>query len=357
MELGLFMTPNHPPERDLAAAMEWDLQVLRWADEYGYREAWLGEHFTLGWEPLPFPDLLIAQALRETSRIKLAPGAHLLPYHHPAALALRVAFLDQLAQGRYMLAVGAGAFDADARLFGTEGANAEMTREALEIMMRIWQADGPFEYQGKFWNVAYPEYDALLGGPKLKPYQKPYPPIALIGMSPKSGSLRQAGEQGYLPITMNLGPAYVAGHWAAYAAGATAAGRTARRSDWRVSREFFVADTDEEAYHQALGDGMGRAHREYLLPLFAKFGMTKNILADRGDPEASVTAEYLAEKVWLVGSPETVARKLRAQYGAGGFGALLGFTFDHSHDPEPFRRSLELMATEVMPRVADLTTV
>ena len=58
-------------------------QVIRTADRLGYTEAWIGEHFTAPWEPNPAPDLLIAQALMQTKRIKLAPGAHLLPYHHP----------------------------------------------------------------------------------------------------------------------------------------------------------------------------------------------------------------------------------------------------------------------------------
>jgi len=43
----------------------------------GYVEAWVGEHFTLPWEPICAPDLLFAQALLRTKRIKLAPGAHL----------------------------------------------------------------------------------------------------------------------------------------------------------------------------------------------------------------------------------------------------------------------------------------
>ena len=107
MKLGMFLMPSHPPERGLKAGQEWDLEVIRSADQLGYSECWIGEHFTAPWEPNPAPDLLIAQALMQTKRIKLAPGAHLLPYHHPAELACRVAFMDHLAEGRYMLGIGA----------------------------------------------------------------------------------------------------------------------------------------------------------------------------------------------------------------------------------------------------------
>ena len=86
------MMPTHPPERSLYDATNWDLTVIRWAEELGYQEVWIGEHFTSPWEPIPSPDLIIAQALRETKSIVLAPGAHLLPYHHPVELAHRVAY-------------------------------------------------------------------------------------------------------------------------------------------------------------------------------------------------------------------------------------------------------------------------
>ena len=36
MELGLFTMPSHPPERDLREGWEWDLQVIEWADEFGF---------------------------------------------------------------------------------------------------------------------------------------------------------------------------------------------------------------------------------------------------------------------------------------------------------------------------------
>jgi hypothetical protein len=67
MKLGLFLMPSHPPERGLLAGQQWGFAVLREADRLGYSEAWIGEHFTSRWEPNPAPDLLIAQALNQTS--------------------------------------------------------------------------------------------------------------------------------------------------------------------------------------------------------------------------------------------------------------------------------------------------
>ena len=105
MKYGIFMMPSHPPERNIYDSHQWDLDYLELVDGLGYDEAWIGEHFTAPWEPIPAPDIMIAQALMRTKRIKLATGAHLLPFHHPAELAHRVAYLDHLAQGRFMFGV------------------------------------------------------------------------------------------------------------------------------------------------------------------------------------------------------------------------------------------------------------
>src|SRR2546425_1007381 len=84
MDYGLFTMPSHPPERSLYDGHQWDLQQLRWADELGFSEAWIGEHHTAPWEPHPSPDLLVAQALLQTERMRIGPGGFLMPYHHPA---------------------------------------------------------------------------------------------------------------------------------------------------------------------------------------------------------------------------------------------------------------------------------
>ena len=55
------------------------VQVIRWLDEMGFSEAWIGEHHTAPWEPHPSPDLLIAQALLQTKRLRIGPGGFLLP--------------------------------------------------------------------------------------------------------------------------------------------------------------------------------------------------------------------------------------------------------------------------------------
>ena len=128
MKLGLFMMPSHPPERNIYDAHQWDLNYLELADQLRYDEAWIGEHFTAPWEPIPAPDLMIAQALQRTKRIKLGSGVHLLPYHHPAELAHRVAYLDHISQGRFMFGIGSSGLPSDWALFDVDGNNGRLAR-------------------------------------------------------------------------------------------------------------------------------------------------------------------------------------------------------------------------------------
>ena len=160
MEFGYFAMPSHPPERGLKAGHDFDLQTLRWLDELGFTEAWIGEHHTAPWEPHPAPDLLIAQALMQTKRLRIGPGGFLLPYHHPAELANRVAMLDHLSEGRLNFGVAASGLPSDWAMFnvdGMSGANRDMTREALEIILRLWTEDAPFHHEGKYWKVDKPD--------------------------------------------------------------------------------------------------------------------------------------------------------------------------------------------------------
>ena len=53
-----------------------------------------------------------------------------------------------------------------------------------------------------------------------KPLQAPHPPIGVAGLSKNSDTLKLAGERGFIPMSLNLNPAYVSSHWDAVEAGA-----------------------------------------------------------------------------------------------------------------------------------------
>jgi alkanesulfonate monooxygenase SsuD/methylene tetrahydromethanopterin reductase-like flavin-dependent oxidoreductase (luciferase family) len=311
MQFGYFTMPSHPPERPLKDGHEWDLQVIRWLDELGFAECWIGEHHTAPWEPHPSPDLLVAQGLMQTKNIRLGPGGFLLPYHHPAELANRVAMLDHISGGRLNFGVAASGLPSDWAMFnvdGMSGVNRDMTREALEIILKLWSSPEPFDYKGKFWHVTKPDTMFQFLKPHLKPLQSPHPPIGVAGLSKGSDTLKLAGEKGFLPMSLNLSPAYVGSHWEAVEIGAAKAGRTPDRGEWRMVREVFVADSDEEAFKLSAGSYMGRMMREYFLPLLGQFGFLDYLKHDPGVADSDVTPDYCARHNWIIGSPRTVTR-------------------------------------------------
>src|SRR5258705_478875 len=180
------------------------------------------------------------QALMETSRMRIGPGGFLLPYHHPAELAHRVAMLDHLAQGRLNFGVAASGLPSDWAMFnvdGMSGQHREMTREALEIILRLWSDEPEFDHKGKFWHVTKTGTMLDTLRPHIKPFQKPYPPIGVAGVSKGSDTLKLAGERGFWPMSLNLNPTHVGSHLEALEQGAARNRPTPKRSGLRARAE------------------------------------------------------------------------------------------------------------------------
>jgi alkanesulfonate monooxygenase SsuD/methylene tetrahydromethanopterin reductase-like flavin-dependent oxidoreductase (luciferase family) len=359
MRYGYFMMPLHVPGSNLYETLEIDLAQIVRLEELGFEEAWIGEHFTAEWENIPAPDVFIAAALQRTQRIKLGTGVNCMPNHSPFQLAHRIAQIDHMARGRFLWGVGSGGFPGDFEVTDidpTTGRQRQMTTDAVDAVLQLWDDPSPGHYQQHNWSYTVPTPDPRIAKHVwLKPYQQPHPPIGVAGVTEKSDTLALAGERGWIPMSINV----VAGrvlvtHWASIAAGAERGSRPSARDEWRVSRTLHVADTDRLAREQAIEGAIGRDFHDYFIPLL---GRTRGLGGMKVDPamsDADITLEYLCDNVWVVGSPDTVAGKLRDLYAqVGGFGSVMPVAHDWP-DPGIWDRSMTLFATEVMPRLADL---
>jgi alkanesulfonate monooxygenase SsuD/methylene tetrahydromethanopterin reductase-like flavin-dependent oxidoreductase (luciferase family) len=355
MRYGLFMQPSHPPSRSVAEGIEQDLRIIEWCDQLGFHEVWVGEHLAAPWEPYPACDLILAQAIPRTDRIVLCAGAYVVPFYHPAALALRIAQLDHMAQGRFICGIAAGSIATDFALLGVDaaaGQQRDMMREAVEIILRMWaEPDSEWVYNGRHWTVTNPA-PFLAFRSHMRPFQQPRPPIGIAGLSPRSDSIRFAGENGFLPLSLTFNAEYLRDHWKVMEEGAASAGRGCDRQDWRVIRDVFVADTDAEAKAWVRSSLWAGMWLEQNLPLLAAFDWLPFIKHDPAVADADVDIDYLIDNLWLVGSPETVTQKLVDTYEVlGGFGTVVVNKYDYGDTPVAYRRSLALLATEVMPAV------
>ena len=155
MKLGFFMMPLHPPEKSRTECFEEDVEFVVHADELGFTEGWIGQHHTLEWEPIPSNDVFIAYCLPQTKNIRLGSGVSIIPQHHPVNIAVRLAFLDHLARGRFNCGFGQGGTPTDWGLFDLPDPKTQglMTLEGIDMILKLWQTDPPFDFRGKFWHI------------------------------------------------------------------------------------------------------------------------------------------------------------------------------------------------------------
>ncbi len=360
MEIGYFTMPLHPAGSDLTQTLDDDLEQLIHLDKLGFKEAWIGEHFTAGWENIPAPDLLIAKAIPLTKQILLGTGVSCLPNHHPFVLAHRIAILDHLAKGRFQWGVGAGSFIGDFDAFEIDpkvGEHRELTSEALDFIINLWNNPTPGLYENKRWRfkVPVPQDDVALGV-HTKPYQKPHPPIAVAGITESSGTLKIAGAKGWIPMSINFVTKDVLKtHWDSVEEGAKTNGLTPDRSQWRIARDIYVAETTEEARAAVKEGTLARDFTDYFFKMVPKIRGNLDIFkTDKAMSDHDVTPDYMLDNLWIAGSPKDVTEQIKELYNhVGGFGVLLAM--GHEWRPkDKWMRSMELLATEVMPALKDL---
>jgi alkanesulfonate monooxygenase SsuD/methylene tetrahydromethanopterin reductase-like flavin-dependent oxidoreductase (luciferase family) len=356
MKLGYFMMPLHHIDRDYHETLQEDIEAIVLADELGYSEAWVGEHYSSAVEQITSPLMFHANLINRTKQIKFATGVMCLPQYHPAVQAGQAAMFDHLSEGRFIMGVGPGGLLSDFELFGVlEKDRMEMMEESLDMILELWSTDPPYKMHGKHWNIEMKEWthhDIKLGYVP-KPLQQPHPPIAMSAMSPSSSSLTFAGQRGYIPVSANfIAPWSVKTHWPAYCAGASSAGLTADPNEWHVARSIFVADTDAEAEEFVkTSGGAYDYYYDYLFKIFDRSGFKGPFVTNQGDDPESLTPTAVRDACVIYGSPETVAQKIiDFKDAVGDFGTLLYAAHDWA-DKAAMKKSMRLMAEHVMPMV------
>jgi probable F420-dependent oxidoreductase len=175
--------------------------VARHAEQCGFESFYFPEHIALypgaAIGPVAFPAATpIADPLQclgfvaaVTDRILLGTGVLLLPYHHPVALAKRLATLDVLSKGRMgLLTVGVGSLPGEAMAagvdFATRGRRAD---EAIDVLRRLWAGDEHgVSFDGEFFSFT-----------SLTSFPKPLAPTLPIHVGGSSrAAARRAGLRG-----------------------------------------------------------------------------------------------------------------------------------------------------------------
>jgi alkanesulfonate monooxygenase SsuD/methylene tetrahydromethanopterin reductase-like flavin-dependent oxidoreductase (luciferase family) len=359
MRLGLFMMPLHPPGPPMHEHVEQDTTKALLAEELGFDELWIGEHFSAISEPYPSPLMFMANLIPQTKNITFATGVINLPNRHPAVVAGEIAQFDHMSKGRLIFGAGTGSLGSDYELFQVTDAETRtrMLFESLSMIKQIWSQDPPYTIEGEFWqaNIQKAISEELGLGYMPKPYQQPHPQICIPAATPGSDNVRRAGAEGWGAISSGLMTASgVQSHWSQFRKGCEEAGREADGNNWRVSRNVFVAPTDEEA-ERRLKD-LRSAYQHYLGYMRTVLGNIGKLVALKPSPDfpdSDLTVDTIIDAKVISGSPRMVADKILAlREQAGPFGTLLVTGVDWTGvNADWERESLTLLAREVIPMV------
>ena len=357
MRLAMFMMPLHPPGRAPWETYAEDREAILLADRLGYCEAYVGEHVTDLAENVTSCMMFLASLAHDTKNIVLGTGTVNMPNGHPAAIAAQVAMLDHLLKGRFIMGISPGGLMSDAEVFGNyqKDRNA-IFLESINMVLEIWRREGPYDLAGQYFNITTGKtmIPDIGQGTIIKPYQKPHPPIVVTAVAPHSKGVTEAAKRGWGPISANfLLPEWVASHWPRYVEGRKAAGAEPRPSEWRVAKSIFVADDDKVARRYGLSpEGPYHFYFKQLVRKLVGFGGRGNLFKlDQSEPDESITADSVTPKLVIAGTVNSVVDQILAfREKIGDFGTLVYACHDWL-DPALGKRSMQLMAEEVMPRV------
>jgi len=246
------------------------------AEKIGVDSLWIPDHMLNPIKGERAPSLeawTLATAIAEaTEKVIIAHTTLCEAFRYPAVLAKQAATLNEISNGRFWLSIGAGWFKREYEAYGLpfyeHDERVARAGEAIKIIKRLWQEDS-VTFNGKYYSIT---------NGVLEPKPEPKPPVWYAGVSEASRNLVAELADGWLMRGCNLEEAKKN----------IADMQQRLKRKGRVEIEFaipaltFIRDTDDEA-------------RKYMRRLT---GGRKNVLDRTLD-------------TGLIGSPETVAEKIR----------------------------------------------
>ena len=299
------------------------------------------------------PSLYAVGAGARTKRLRIGPMGYIVPLYHPLRLAEEIAIVDQMLGGRMELGLVPGINPDYFRPFGLDyGQRKSPTLEFVDYLRAAFGDIQPFSYHGQ-------EFHTDNARIAVMPAQEPHPPLWMMSRDPQT--LEFCARNGINP-----------GYFLVYPR-ADAAPRY-RKFLRGLGTHRLAGETE----HRLLLGGLCRRHRRQSdreriisrqprlrrISAPAKPGETfedrarehAKMFVGRGEPGASEIMQHLFDADYLfkhdlvfIGSPETVARKIRAAAEEGVFNVFMG-EFNFADLPEgALLRSIRLFGEKVIP--------
>jgi len=325
------------------------LEQIEIADRLGYDHAWQVEHhFLEEYSHSPVPESFLAAASQRTKQIRLGHGIMQLTTNHPARVAEKIATLDLLSNGRCEFGMGESASITELEPFGVEMENKrEIFEEAVRAIMPMFK-DGPSEHQGKYFNMPLRQVVP-------KPLQKPHPPLWVA--CSQLETLAKCGEWGmgalgFQFVSADAAHAWVHAYYNAFVKRQKKLADYVSNPNLALVSFFMCAPTDEEARARADGD----TFFQFALRFYAAAPGRRRPPAGTVNmwdeyqkwKQANPDAHQAALRGGLIGSPETIRRKLR-RFQSSNIDQVVLLNQAGRNTHEHICESLELFAREVMP--------
>jgi alkanesulfonate monooxygenase SsuD/methylene tetrahydromethanopterin reductase-like flavin-dependent oxidoreductase (luciferase family) len=342
-------------------AIDLGIEQAAYADDHGFAAVYAGEQHFNNYEPYADGFMMTSYlaGILKTAYVGLSVVPLII--HHPLFIAERINLLDQLTKGRSIVGMSAGRPHEGGTWHkaGIDPVTRQRLFDAkLDVLERAWAhepGDPPLEFD------TGDEHGVMTGRLMPRSYRRGRPLFAVGTNTPSK--VADAGRAGRLvhfgPFALEPLADIAALYRRSLAEGGADQEAIEEAMRWAIyTKMVLVADTDEEAW-RLLEDAMAGPLQAppWVTRRPGEESMSVRELAAQ-DPGPLAPAMGMPESMaafikrsMIVGSPESVARQV-AEYGQAGLPHMhVRFAFGSEADPAVYRRSLELFATEVMPRV------
>jgi alkanesulfonate monooxygenase SsuD/methylene tetrahydromethanopterin reductase-like flavin-dependent oxidoreductase (luciferase family) len=327
---------------------------LQLADELGFDYGFSVEHhFCPNESWMSSPNLYAVAAAARTKNIRVGAMGHVVSLHHPVRLLEEIALTDQLTNGRIEVGLVPGIIPDYFEPFKADFAGRrEVTLEFARFMKAAYASDGTIAWDGP--RIPYTNFEI-----SVRPVQRPHPPMWME--SRDVPTLEFCAREGLNTGYFLMFPRTEAKtRYAPYLAGWKSNGWPGT-PNIAYSTVVYVDETDQKALDTALTDA-ARAYKGFFSysddadEIRRKQRETADYFRSRGDAKSAeitlniLDPDYLLEHdLMLIGSPETVTRKLRAWADQGSFNTYFGeFNFGSLAEAD-LMRSIRLFGEHVIP--------
>ena len=329
------------------------IDLIQQAESMGYDSVWTAEAY--GNDAVTSAAYVLAQ----TSKIRVGTAIMQMPARTPAMCAMTAMSLDQLSGGRFIVGLGASGPQVVEGWHGVPyGKPVTRTKEYIQIMRKIFEREGPVEFDGQMYQMPNQSEGTTGLGKPLKSILAAASDIPIYTASITPAGLRCAGEvaDGVFPVWMDPNKYDVLGESIGH--GFEKAGNGKSLKDFDVAPFVTVAMNDDlDTAYDALRPwlalyigGMGAKNKNFYHDYATRLGygdaadQIQELYLSGKKPEAeALVPNELLDEVSLIGPRERIIERLGPWKEAGKRGEV-GSMLLGVQDPVV----LELLANEML---------